>query len=120
MHKSQKDAPKILADYYRKTLKFLCETGNIEIAKYTGPTLRRPPKGEIVLKQGNQTPKSSDLPLYLFHQGNNQEAYSYFGAHLCEQDGQPGAMFRVWAPHARAVTVVGDFNNWAPDRKSVV
>ena len=115
MHKSQKDAPKILADYYRKTLKFLCETGNIEIAKYTGPTLRRPPKGEIVLKQGNQTPKSSDLPLYLFHQGNNQEAYSYFGAHLCEQDGQPGAMFRVWAPHARAVTVVGDFNNWAPE-----
>ena len=43
-----------------------------------------------------------------------QEAYRYFGAHLCEQDGQAGAVFRVWAPHANAVSVVGDFNNWAP------
>ncbi len=66
------------------------------------------------MKQGKQTPKSSDLPIYLFKQGNNQEAYRYFGAHLCEQDGQAGAVFRVWAPHANAVAVVGDFNNWAP------
>ena len=66
------------------------------------------------MKQGKQTPKSSDLPIYLFRQGNNQEAYRYFGAHLCEQDGQAGAVFRVWAPHANAVAVVGDFNNWAP------
>ena len=66
------------------------------------------------MKQGKRTPKSSDLPIYLFHAGENQEAYRYFGAHLCEQDGQAGAVFRVWAPHAAAVSVVGDFNNWAP------
>ncbi len=57
----------------------------------------------------------SDLPIYLFKQGNNMEAYRYFGAHLCAQDGQAGGVFRVWAPHAQAVSVVGDFNRWTPD-----
>ena len=61
-----------------------------------------------------QVPKPSDLPIYLFRQGNNMEAYRYFGAHLCEQDGQAGVVFRVWAPHAKAVSVVGDFNSWEP------
>ena len=42
------------------------------------------------------------------------EAYRYFGAHLCEQDGQAGVVFRLWAPHAKAVSVVGDFNDWVP------
>ncbi len=64
------------------------------------------------MKQHEQTSKPSDLPIYLFKQGNNMEAYRYFGAHLCEQDGQAGVVFRLWAPHAQAVSVVGDFNNW--------
>ena len=55
-----------------------------------------------MLKQRKETPKSSDLPIYLFKQGNNQEAYRYFGAHLCEQNGEAGVVFRVWAPHAKA------------------
>ena len=67
-----------------------------------------------MLKQRKETPKSSDLPIYLFKQGNNQEAYRYFGAHLCEQNGEAGAVFRVWAPHAKAVSIVGDFNSWTP------
>ena len=66
------------------------------------------------MKQRKETPKSSDLPIYLFKQGNNQEAYRYFGAHLCEENGKAGAMFRVWAPHAKAVSIVGDCNSWTP------
>ena len=66
------------------------------------------------MKQRKETPNGSDLPIYLFKQGNNQEAYRYFGAHLCEQNGEPGAVFRVWAPHAKAVSIVGDFNSWTP------
>ena len=58
--------------------------------------------------------KDAGYPIYLFKQGNNQEAQKFFGAHLCEQDGQPGVLFRVWAPHAKAVSVVGDFNSWVP------
>ena len=66
------------------------------------------------MKKNKAAAKPSDLPIYLFHQGNNFEAYRYFGAHLCAQDDQDGAVFRVWAPHAKAVSVVGDFNNWVP------
>ena len=52
-----------------------------------------------------------DLPVYLYKQGNNSESYRLFGAHLVSQNGENGVLFRVWAPHARAVSVVGDFNN---------
>jgi 1,4-alpha-glucan branching enzyme len=57
---------------------------------------------------------SADYPIFLFHQGNNQEAYRYFGAHLTRQEDAEGAIFRVWAPHAKGVSVVGDFNSWVP------
>src|SRR5699024_4384911 len=54
---------------------------------------------------------SSDL---LYKQGNNFEAQRFFGSHLTEQGGEKGVMFRLWAPHATAVSVVGDFNSWKP------
>ena len=43
---------------------------------------------------------ASDLPVYLFKQGNNCEAYRYFGAHMETRAGEAGVVFRVWAPHA--------------------
>ena len=62
----------------------------------------------------NVQPNESDFPVYIYKQGNNYESYRYFGAHLTEQQGEKGVLFRVWAPHARAISVVGDFNNWVP------
>ncbi len=56
--------------------------------------------------------KEYELPLYLFGQGTNYKSYEFFGSHLCSYNGKKGAMFRVWAPHAKSVSVVGDFNNW--------
>ena len=53
-------------------------------------------------------------PVYLFFEGNNFEAQKFFGAHLLKRGGEEGVMFRLWAPHARAVSVVGDFNSWLP------
>ena len=50
----------------------------------------------------------NEVPLYLFHQGTNSCAYAFFGAHL-QKD---GAVFRVWAPNARAVCLTGSFNGW--------
>ena len=62
----------------------------------------------------------AELPVFLFHQGNNQEAYRYFGAHLGHNEaGEAGCTFRVWAPHARAVAVVGDFNGWQPQANTM-
>ena len=50
-----------------------------------------------------------NVPLYLFNKGENARAYEYLGAHFCE-DGN--VVFRVWAPNAVAVSVVGEFNGW--------
>lgn len=52
-----------------------------------------------------------DLAPYLFHQGTNYEAYRYMGAH---RDAD-GFVFRVFAPHALAVFLAGDFNGWGYD-----
>lgn len=49
---------------------------------------------------------------YLFHQGTNYDSYKFLGAHLVVRRGKPCVRFAVWAPHAQAVSVVGDFNNW--------
>ncbi len=54
----------------------------------------------------------NDLPGYLFHQGTNFNAYDFLGAHLCVQGKKNGVIFRVWAPNAKSVSVVGDFNGW--------
>ena len=40
---------------------------------------------------------ASDLPVYLFKQGNNCEAYRYFDAHMETRAGEAGVVFRVWA-----------------------
>ncbi|MGM9928517.1 MAG: 1,4-alpha-glucan branching protein GlgB [Bacillus sp. (in: firmicutes)] len=59
---------------------------------------------------------TEDLSLakYLFHQGKNFEVYDYLGSHYMKVDGKEGFVFRVWAPNATAVSVVGDFNKWEP------
>ena len=49
---------------------------------------------------------------YLFHQGKNYEAYNILGSHKRTENGQTGIQFATWAPNARAVYVVGDFNNF--------
>lgn len=49
-----------------------------------------------------------ELDIYLFHRGEHREAYNYMGAHCTRKS----VIFRVWAPHAKSVAVVGDFNNW--------
>ena len=59
--------------------------------------------------------KTSDLPLFLFHQGTNYNAYDFMGAHFVCVNGKEGVMFRVWAPKADAVALTGDFNGWNPN-----
>ena len=56
--------------------------------------------------------KKDEVPIYLFHQGTNYKAYEFLGSHSSKRKGVSGAIFRVWAPHALSVSVVGDFNDW--------
>ena len=52
----------------------------------------------------------NDVPLYLFHEGSNSNAYEYFGSHRKNKN---TVVFRVWAPDAKSVSVTGDFNDWS-------
>ena len=50
--------------------------------------------------------------LELFLSGESTHAYEYLGSHFMEFAGRKGVVFRVWAPNAKSVAVVGDFNGW--------
>ncbi len=54
----------------------------------------------------------NDFPLYLFYQGKNYEAWKFFGVHSRKKGRGKCYTFRVWAPNAVSVSVVGDFNEW--------
>ena len=56
----------------------------------------------------------TDNDLYLFNEGSHYRLYDKMGAHLTTHDGKSGAIFSVWAPNARSVSVVGSFNAWDP------
>lgn len=58
------------------------------------------------------SPQISDHDLYLFNEGNLQQAYRSLGAHKIQIAGIDGVRFSVWAPSAERVSVVGDFNRW--------
>ena len=51
---------------------------------------------------------SGQMEQYLFHRGEYRQAYEYFGAHSTRNS----TVFRIWAPSAKSVAVVGDFNDW--------
>ena len=62
--------------------------------------------------QSSQKSTANDFPLYLFHQGKNFEAHKFFGAHPFRRGRGQFYRFRVWAPHAKSVSVIGEFNGW--------
>ena len=53
-----------------------------------------------------------ELDQYLFGNGTHYELYKKMGAHLVTADGVKGVYFAVWAPHAKSVSVIGEFNEW--------
>src|SRR5258708_1772063 len=76
------------------------------MAKETTPTLTQPVRAEASLL--------TDQDLHLFNEGTHYRIYNKLGAHPTTVGGQAGTYFGVWAPNAREVSVVGDFNNWDP------
>ncbi|MBM7704802.1 1,4-alpha-glucan branching enzyme [Bacillus iocasae] len=58
------------------------------------------------------TIQPTEFDVHLFHEGSLYESYSLFGAHLVEENHVQGVRFCVWAPQAKEVRVVGDFNDW--------
>jgi 1,4-alpha-glucan branching enzyme len=60
------------------------------------------------------TPYISPNDLHWFNEGTHVRLFEKFGAHPGRETGEVGTRFTVWAPNARAVSVVGDFNGWNP------
>jgi len=56
----------------------------------------------------------TEFDRYLLAEGTHYRAYEKLGAHLTEQQGRRGVEFAVWAPNAKLVSVIGDFNGWNP------
>jgi 1,4-alpha-glucan branching enzyme len=57
-------------------------------------------------------PLLGELDVWLLSEGTHERPYERLGAHPADIDGVPGVSFAVWAPNARRVSVVGNFNNW--------
>jgi 1,4-alpha-glucan branching enzyme len=52
--------------------------------------------------------------IYFFREGNHTKLYEVLGSHVIENKGVSGTLFSVWAPNAKKVSVIGDFNYWSP------
>jgi 1,4-alpha-glucan branching enzyme len=72
------------------------------------------PDGTVIVEDDPYrfAPTVGDVDLHLIGEGRHRELYRVLGAHLREVDGVAGTAFAVWAPGARSVSVVGDFNDW--------
>ena len=66
-------------------------------------------RGVIMAEKKKKPYEIGELDQYLFGQGNHYEIYKKLGAHLVQDGKQKGVYFAVWAPHAQAVSVVGEF-----------
>ena len=64
----------------------------------------------------NKTSTDFNIPIYLFHNGQNFDLADFLGCHKSKENGNTGYEFRVWAPNAKEISIVGDFNKW--DKKS--
>jgi len=96
---------------------------------FAGPVSRRSSHYRLRAKYGNDvaefhdaydfSPILTDFDLYLLGEGKHQRLYDKLGAHMLTLDGISGASFVVFAPNARRVSVVGDFNLWDSRRHAM-
>jgi 1,4-alpha-glucan branching enzyme len=91
---------------------FVCVVKNPDLANY-----------QLRIKEGDNervihdpyafdSPRLTDLDIHLFAEGNHHRIYEKLGAHATKIDGVLGVYFALWAPNARNVSVLGDFNSW--------
>ncbi|MGB3134871.1 MAG: 1,4-alpha-glucan branching protein GlgB [Candidatus Macondimonas sp.] len=66
-----------------------------------------------------ESPLLTDHDIYLFREGAHTRLYEKLGAHPCRIDGVDGFQFSLWAPNAKAVSVIGEFNSWDKQANSL-
>lgn len=97
-----------------KTVKAAGAAKTTKAAKTTART-KAAAKAKTAAPKPEETCKISELDRYLYGQGSHYRIYEKLGAHPYTENCQDGYYFAVWAPHAKSVSVVGDFNSWNPD-----
>ncbi|HEX7721511.1 MAG TPA: hypothetical protein VF397_05095, partial [Pyrinomonadaceae bacterium] len=68
--------------------------------------------GSRANKAADISPALGEMDLHLFGEGKHERIYEKLGAHATTHEGKRGVAFAVWAPNAKSVRVVGDFNGW--------
>ena len=108
--------PEARAEYSMKSVHhphfFECTIETPELANYQLRVKEGEHERFIYDPYAFRSPKLTEFDLHLFSEGNHHRIYEKLGAHLTEVDGIAGVYFAVWAPNARNVSVLGDFNYW--------
>ncbi|MEQ9234043.1 1,4-alpha-glucan branching protein GlgB [Coleofasciculus sp. E2-BRE-01] len=91
---------------------FECEIDIPELANYQLRIKEGEHERVIYDPYAFRSPRLTDFDIHLFAEGNHHRIYEKLGAHPTEFNGVQGVHFAVWAPNARNVSVIGDFNNW--------
>ena len=91
---------------------FECIIDTEELANYQLKVKEEGQERVIYDPYAFRSPKLTEFDLHLFNEGNHHRIYEKLGAHFTEINGVKGVYFAVWAPNARNVSVLGDFNSW--------
>src|SRR5258708_17912216 len=76
------------------------------------PARKRATKAALTKAPPDFSPTLGELDLHLFAEGKHERIYEKLGAHVLTHEGARGVAFAVWAPNAKSVSVVGNFNEW--------
>ena len=85
-----------------------------EATARTSKTSRKDAKAQSLAKEF--PPTLGEMDLHLFGEGKHERIYEKLGAHATTHEGKRGVAFAVWAPNAKSVSVVGDFNGWDSEK----
>ncbi|AFZ35358.1 1,4-alpha-glucan-branching enzyme [Stanieria cyanosphaera PCC 7437] len=91
---------------------FICTIENAQLTNYQLKIKEGDRERVIYDPYAFRSPQITDFDIHLFAEGNHHRIYEKMGAHPAVIDGVKGVSFVVWAPNARNVSVLGDFNKW--------
>ncbi|MGL5078448.1 MAG: GlgB N-terminal domain-containing protein, partial [Waterburya sp.] len=91
---------------------YVCVVQNPQLANYQLRIKEGDSERVIYDPYAFRSPKLTDLDIHLFAEGNHHRIYEKLGAHPTKLDGVTGVYFALWAPNARNVSLLGDFNSW--------
>ncbi len=91
---------------------FVCTINDPKLANYQLRVKEEDREKVIYDPYAFRSSQITDFDIHLFAEGNHHRIYEKFGAHPLELDGVAGVYFALWAPNARNVSILGDFNQW--------